>query len=373
MLTTMIANLDQITPDWLTAALGETFAGRTITSIEQAVNPAFNSRIAHLTVRFAGDLPDLLSTRLLVKLNGEDDGRTEVGFYQAMIALPSAKRARLPMIVTCYGAEYDPTSQHSYLTLADLSDSYEAPISRDQLLAGHGVPTADRLDHIVDVLAAFQAFWWESPQLGRGMAEVRWWYRDETHYQAHVARRQAEWRQFSAAIDWFPADLRTLYEQTLVQLPGLWTGYFKDRVLTRRQMTLSNGDCYLSQFLCPRSGADAPTYLVDFQDVSANFSTYDLVYMFATFWTPEQRHDQDRERQLLERYYQQLQQHGVQNYAWAELWTDYRVMLALMIFDPIWNQIDGSRQTYWWPKLQCLIGAFQDLGCAQLLDELNTH
>jgi len=124
MLTTMIANLDQITPDWLTAALGETFAGRTITSIEQAVNPAFNSRIAHLTVRFAGDLPDLLSTRLLVKLNGEDDGRTEVGFYQAMIALPSVKRARLPMIVTCYGAEYDPTS----LRLARLAGNCGRPV-----------------------------------------------------------------------------------------------------------------------------------------------------------------------------------------------------------------------------------------------------
>jgi hypothetical protein len=40
--------------------------------------------------------------------------------------------------------------------------------------------------------------------------------------------------------------------------------------------------------------------------------------------------------------------------------TDYRVMLALMIFDPVWDVTNGSREGYWWPTLPCLTGAYFD-------------
>jgi hypothetical protein len=130
---------------------------------------------------------------------------------------------------------------------------------------------------------------------------------------------------------------------------------------------MSNGDCYLSQFLCPKESAAGQTYLIDFQDVSANIGAYDLVYMFATFWTPAQRREGRREDRLLRRYYAELCANGVQGYSWDDLLTDYRLMLAFIIFDPIWNQTSGSPRSYWWPKLKCLVGAFRDLGCADLL------
>jgi hypothetical protein len=38
-----------------------------------------------------------------------------------------------------------------------------------------------------------------------------------------------------------------------------------------------------------------------------------------------------------------------------------------MIFDPVWNQTDGTGREYWWPKMQCLTNAYEDWDCAQLM------
>jgi hypothetical protein len=107
--------------------------------------------------------------------------------------------------------------------------------------------------------------------------------------------------------------------------------------------------------------------MVDFQDVSANIGAYDLVYMLATFWTHAQRHEEGLEERLLRRYHNGLLTHGVRDYSWDDLLDDYRLMLALMIFDPIWNQTSGSDEAYWWPKLQCLTSAYRDWHCADLM------
>jgi hypothetical protein len=87
----------------------------------------------------------------------------------------------------------------------------------------------------------------------------------------------------------------------------------------------------------------------------------------ATFWTTAQRHAQQREERLLQRYHAALQTHGVTGYRYADLMLDYRAMLALMIYDPIWNQTGGSPPRYWWPKMQCVVGAFRDWNCAELV------
>jgi hypothetical protein len=147
-------------------------------------------------------------------------------------------------------------------------------------------------------------------------------------------------------------------------LPHLWDHYLAQRVTTLQQITLSHGDCYLTQFLCPHNPASHTTFLVDFDSVSANFGAYDLVYLLPTFWRPEQRHR--HEQPLLQQYWRALQQHGVNNYTWDDLLLDYRLMLCYMIFDPIWDHASGAAETYWRPKLHCLTAAYQDLACAEL-------
>jgi hypothetical protein len=313
-----------------------------------------------------------------LKLNRNHDGALEVGFYQLVAELAS----ELPIFVRCFRAIHDAATGDSYCLIEDLGRSHVMPVMRSQVLAGRGVPTDIQLDGIVDTLARLHAHFWEHPRLRQAadepeddrpwwlqdVAKVRPWFRNDTYHQQHVERREKEWAAFLDAVgDWFPTELRALCERALADLPALWERYLARRVAELRHLTMSNGDCYFNQFLCPRDPPNDTTRIIDFQGASANLGAYDLVYLFATFWTPEQRREHNREERLLRRYLDRLRLHGVRDYSWNDLQTDYRLMIAYMIFDPVWNQTSGSSRDYWWPKLLCLIAAYQDLDCGELM------
>ena len=364
----VITGPEQATPAWLTQVLRE--AGLLdrgeVTGAYRRSNAAFNSSIVHLELTYSDEASELAPQRAVLKLNRNHDGAVEASFY----ALAAGMAEPVPALVRCYAAGYAQERGDSFCLLEDVSATHRPPVTREQLLAGNGVPSAAHLDQIVDALARFHAYWWEHPCLGTipDVTEIRPWYRDKAHYERHIERREREWAAFIGAVgDWFPADLRRLYEDVLAQLPGLWEAYLERRVTTFRHMTLANGDCYLTQFLCPNDPAAGTAYMIDFQDMSANFGAYDLAYLFPTFWTPAERQEERREEQLLRRYHQTLQANGVDEYAWEDLLADYRLMITLMLFDPVWNQTSGAARSYWWPKLECLAGAYRDLDCRELL------
>jgi len=153
----MITSLEAVTPEWLTHVLREPI----LTCIRRD-NKAFNSAIAHIEVTYgAGASPDS-PRHLLIKLNDQENGEAEVAFYHLVNTLLTP---RLPMLVRCFSAEYEPLSGHSYCILEDLSETHSEPISREQVLSGVGVPSDVHLDRMIDALAEFHAYWWEHPQL----------------------------------------------------------------------------------------------------------------------------------------------------------------------------------------------------------------
>jgi hypothetical protein len=70
---------------------------------------------------------------------------------------------------------------------------------------------------------------------------------------------------------------------------------------------------------------------------------------------------------VLRHYLTALHAHGVTNYTWDELLEDYRWMVIIFLQVAIWDQTNGSKRDYWWPKLQCLVGAARDLDSLSLL------
>lgn len=356
----IFTSIHDVTPERLTAVLNHP-----VIKVETRDNPAFNSQVFHLEVTYTSDTPPTPPRKLLLKLNGRHHGKLEVDFYRYTLSLSSGK---LP-IPTCLHAAYEPFNGDSHLLLEDLSENYSPPISREQLRKGDGVPTAVHLNKISDSLAKFHAYWWQHPQLGTGdsLFAIRPWYSDEDHYRAHIERRQQEWAQFLATVakNAINPKIFDLFPAVLKKMPDLWSRLLEPRLSPPLQITLSHGDCYLTQFLCPEPDTNQPAVLVDFDSVSGNFAPYDLVYLLTTFWTPEQR--RQHERSTLHRYHQSLQASGVQDYPWDQLWHDYRLMILFMIFDPIWDQTNGSPSTYWQPKLHCLTAAFWDLNCDEFL------
>lgn len=372
----VITSIEQVTPAWLTTTLEQAgiLSRGIVIAVEHEANAAFNSAITHLHLRYSPDAPAQAPRRLLIKRSidsqwGKDSGAVETAFYR----LVADTKADLPMLVPCYNVAYDAASGNSHILLLDISETHAAPVTRAQLIGGDGVPTEAQLNGIIEAIARFHACWWEHPLLGKpteqGVTDVAWWYSDREHFDRHVERRRGDWTRFIADEgSWFPADLRAIYERTLLNLPLLWERVIGPRVTTLHNLTLCHGDCYLSQFLSPRLPDEtAQTYLVDFQDIGANFCAYDLVHLFGIFWTREQRQENNREERMLRQYHAALQKYGVNGYTWDDLLTDYRMTLIIIALYTVWDQTSGANRDYWWPKMQRVIDNFQDHHCMDLL------
>ncbi|HYN89864.1 MAG TPA: oxidoreductase family protein [Ardenticatenaceae bacterium] len=341
-----------------------------VLAIREQANAAFNSRTIHFEVSYSASAPSTAPRHLLLKRNlaaawAVRAGAREVAFYQMIARLPE----RLPMIVPCYDAVYDAESGNSHVLLQDLSATHRAPLTRDQqMIVGENVPAGVYLDAVVDTLARFHAYWWEHAWLGTGVAELAVWCRDEAHYQHEIQRRAGTLASLLADESaWFPEHLRRLIEHTLARLPRLWERYLERRVASLRNMTLIHNDAYFANFLCPIDPASGGTYLIDWQGPAAGRGAQDLVNLCATFWTPAQRRAGQREVNVLRRYHEVLRAQGVSGYTWEELLVDYRLEVIEWLFQPLRDRADGAGEDYWWPKLQCLAAAFQDLECAELL------
>ncbi len=366
------------TPEWLTHALrlaGALTSGY-VTDVDDSANDAFNSTALHLRLTYSPDAPPDMPLRLFFKRNLPQAwairaGKREVAFYQIAATMAD----RLPMLAPCYGSAYDDASGDSWLLLRDVSATHTPPVNREQLIACSGVPPDEQLAAIVEALAGLHAAWWEHPALGTDALLVSEWYRDRASFEATLDQFTETWDAFQQADGETPsASTRALCNEALAALPHLWEQRLAERIAARRQLTISHGDCYLSQFLCPLPGSsDAATYLIDFQGACGDLPAMDLVFLFATFWTPQQRHEDQREQRLLRAYHNALTRYGIPGYTWDDLVSDYRIALAFMLFYPVWDACNGSSGDYWEPKLRCLARAADDWQCRALFADVMSH
>jgi len=145
--TSVITNVQQVTPEWLTSLL------RYVGVLTQGVvertalraNDAFNSVVSRLDVTYSPDASASAPPALLLKLNRDHNGIFERLFYQSQLAAPSRP---LP-IVQCYETAYSPQTGHSHCLLRDLSPTHRSPVTRPQLFALQGVPSQRRIQNLL--------------------------------------------------------------------------------------------------------------------------------------------------------------------------------------------------------------------------------
>jgi hypothetical protein len=363
--------LEEVTPAWLTEVLlrENVLPSGRVVAVEKLGNPAFNSNVVHLSPIYSAQVGATTPQRLLLKCSLKEPwairaGAREVAFYQQVKRSPNHP----PVVVRCYDAVYDADSGKSHLLLEDLSESHVIPVERSkQISLVDNLPSALHLEQVVDALARFHAYWWQNAQLGTGIAQIGAWCSDEQRFAAETERRQRAWEALIAAEgDWFPSDLKLMYETILQQLPHLWRRYLQPRLATFSHLTLTHGDAYLANFLCPQEGQRGNSYLIDWQSPEVYLGASDLVTMCATFWTREQRAEGERERKVLAQYHRTLQENGVSGYAWDDLVRDYQYSLVDWLLVPLQDRFEGSDKSYWWPKMQCLAHAFEDWNVSEL-------
>jgi thiamine kinase-like enzyme len=363
---------DPITPAWLTTVLraaGLLTKGEVL-GVTTTETGAFNSHTRRLQLELSSAPTSGLATSMILKRNTQEPwsveaGAEEVKFYQVAAALHPSP----PALVPCYAAANDPESGNTYLLLQDLSETHAPPVTRDQQVSiVDAVPSAAALERVIDTLAQHHAYWWDHPLLAAETFAIGYWSRNADRFAQYLERRRRSWESLQAhEASWFPNDLRDLYERVLLHLPHHWETYLEPRFRTNRHLTLVHGDAYFANFLTPKDLGDGATYLLDWQSPTVDVGGYDLANLCATFWTSEQRHAARREQQILRRYHTTLQAHGVQDYTWDDLVTDYRSGIIYWLLVPVQDRFGGSAKDYWWPKMRCLVAAFRDWRCVELL------
>lgn len=367
-MTGYIAPEKQITPIWLTAVLRQAgiLANGEVTSIESQETGAFNSETSHLLLHYSADAFPNAPTRLVLKRNSNGDGEYEVRFYNLIPSLTDHPS----IIIPCYAAAYDARSGNSYVLLHDLSETHAPPVTRDQQISiVDGIPSPQAIEQVVEALAQLHAYWWDHPLFEQGIFEVGYWSRNAERFEQYFQRRLTAWQYLvRSESDWFPADVRELYEKVFARLPSHWQHYVEPRFRTRTHLTLTHNDTYFANFLSPKDNTTERTYLLDWQSPGVEIGGYDLANLCATFWNSQQRQQDQREMQVLRRYYAVLQAHGVTTYSWDELLADYKTGLIFWLLMPVQDCFDGSKRSYWWPKMQCLVAAFREWNCSDLLE-----
>ena len=350
----LITDAEQVTPDWLTCVLckkGHLAQGK-VTKIEkQSVPMPYASIITYLKVSYSGNAPKSAPMRLLLKRSKHEDkwkwADKEVQFYNTI-----AKMMTNPPVAHCYDAVYSPQIGHYHVLLEDVSESHFV------LESEHFPPSKRHCEKIVDCLAAFHAYWWEDARLGNEI--VGCFY--EENYLINCLRNTE--KKFAEFVDFLGDRLSATDRQTYEAIFASWPDPLVKRLDKGNATTLIHRDSHVRNYLLPRDPNSDHVYIIDWADWDICVGVRDLAYMMALHWYPARR--QVLEKELLLRYHRDLLAHGVEDYDWDAFWYDYRLSVIQLYYLPVWRWV--NEHPTWWHDLQRFILAFQDLGCAELLE-----
>jgi Ecdysteroid kinase-like family len=348
------AGSDDLTSEALTKRLrasGTLPAGRVIAVHPGQKRTTLVSTIASLRLEYSEDAPREAPTRVLLKgsVTGLDPilqnaGEQEASFYRQ--AAPLMPPGLLPQ---CYDVEA--TDAGVRLLLEDLSDTHMVvtpwPLP----------PSVEVCERIVDTWAAFHAFWWQHPRLGREVGI----FLDDKALAAIGVERRARYPRFAEALgDRLGPAARDLYDRLLDTLDRLVTPDY-----LYENCTIAHGDAHVWTLLYPREGVSSTIRLIDWAGWRLGRGINDIAYMVAVHWYPERR--ARLEVGLLDRYHDGLAAGGVKGYTREQLRYDYRRAVLGCLMIPVWQQSFGIPPAVWWSHLNRLLAAVDDLDCTALL------
>ena len=349
------ASTRTIDADYLTGALrrsGVLDDGRVTEVVMSSSRSTVLSRIERLKIGYdspARDAPAslILKTGLPERLGNEtwDAGRQEVAFYTDVA--PHMPERIVPV---CFDAAWNPETRAWHLLLEDLTDTHVIAT------AWPLPPCLEQCQRVVRARARLAAIWWDHSSLG---ASVGSWLDAST--MGHNLQRFAEaLAAFSDREgDRLPRARRDLFERLIANGPRL-----NQRVLSRRNMTIVQGDAHFWNCFLPSDGGD-DVRLFDWDCWRVDVATDDLAYMIAMHWYPERR--AAMEGPLLDCFHAALIENGVRGYDRDALDEDYRLSALWQATTPIWQANGKIPPVIWWNNLERIFLAIEDLGCRRFL------
>lgn len=355
----VIASLDQVTPQWLTAVLSGSRAltAGSVAGVDLDTGRGNWSTNAILRLRYTPDTRGSMPSRLFLKLvdagSDEDDeflGESEVTYYMRdYVDVDDAP------IIRCYAAAFSEESRRYYLLLDDLSTTH--------VEAAQKTPTLEYGLALAEGLGALHARWWGAERLAEANAPI--------HSARHI-QRFVDIAEPGAGniIEAFSAELQSGWPDLIRALYARHPQAMIRRAADANGFTLIHGDAGHNNILVPHEGY-RPIYIIDRQPFDWSLTTwlgaYDLAYAMVLDWPVELR--RRLEIPVLQRYHQQLIRKGVAGYDWQRLFDDYRLCVAMGVYIATEYCRGGINQRWlpvWLPMLQRSLTAIEDLNGSEL-------
>ena len=324
------------------------------------------STLLHLNLTFSENHHPQQPDSFVMKLRPGVTGMTEIALFQ----LHQVHAIQCPVMVPVRLWGYDSSSGLSYLLMNDQAPSHSIMQTQQEACTMDKKPADKPLFAALEALACFHGMNWQkallkeaAPIIGRGC----FWNREQ-QFATNMACRQQEFELFIQSVQpWFPTEHLQQLASILPQLPRLWRNYLQTRLGNLELVTIVHGDCYFRHFFYPATGDNHRIYLFDFDQATIQTPAYDLVQLLVSYWMPATRGEDHREARLLQHYHAALMDMGVKGYHFEQLMDDYRLMIIFQLFSAVKEQVRGCAKPLWLNRLLCLLGAFDDLDCQQLL------
>lgn len=315
---------DQITPAFLTPILRSAGVLRQAAVSAVRVEPlggrvSFNAQLARLWLAYDG--PAVEAPRSLV---AKVPTRNTELYQNAVAFRPGAKEcwfyrhgaARTPLDVPkCYYSAVDDVVGESFLLLEDL-----APAQTGDWVDGISTEEAALA---LRAIARLHAAWWGTkpaaePELARLI--------DNPQEAQNLVDQlyQHAWPLFleSAAFE-IPGDVRQFGARLIGRIPAA------EGLLDQSPQTLMHGDFRLGNMLFGTRGGEPVCWVVDWEDIFLWNGMFDVAWFLGGCLRVE---DVAEEEPLVRRYHQALTREGVDDYAWAQCYGDYRrAMLSAFV------------------------------------------
>lgn len=314
----LVADVADLTPEWLTAALG-----LRVDAVEPAPVGTGQIGTCH-RLTLTGD--PALPGSVLAKLPATDAGsrallanpyRTELRFYRELLPTLAVRAPRM------HYADGVADNGDFVLLLEDL-----APAVQGDQIAGCSVAQVE--DAVVN-LAGLHGPRWCDPTL----MDVEGLAINGPEDAALMAEL------YGPAVDLFLDNLDGLLSAedaaTVREVPAVIERWALARA---ERFAPVHGDYRLDNLLFPPDGGPG-VVAVDWQTLSLALPARDLAYAVATSLDPELR--RTAEKDLVASYHRALVGHGVTSYALEECWDDYRFAQLQVPLVAVFGQAYGTR------------------------------
>lgn len=303
------ATIDDLTPEWLSAALGITVRSATQERIGEGVGIVGELARVHL----AYEAPHVGPATVVAKMHTRAVDMlplavfygfftTEVGFYRDTA---SGFGVRTPH---CYYADVSDDGSQCVLLLEDLAGS----VAFDQLA---GCPP-ERADVVIDTIAGMHARRWNDESL----KEIAWLRPiDNPAYMTVGDQITASLPVLVARHPGLPEDAVAAARLYAKLLPAMM------RWSMTRPFTISHTDLRLDNLFFDHPDGSA-LVILDWQLTVRGPGSFDMSYFIGQSLTTQDR--RAHEQRLVRRWHDALIAHGVHDYTFTDAWYDYRMGLA---------------------------------------------